>query len=137
METGTQERTPHMNRRNFFTNIFAAICAILWPKKAELVIDDDKTYTFGQDDDTAFTFDTDSNNDGVTIDVYAEGFEGNWRKLTEEELKEAIFAFEEGSKEIQASHGKNLTSYRSLFTGDQWGVTFPKENEDARRNEST
>ena len=47
-----------MNRRNFFQTLLAGAAAIFLPKskKAELVFDDDKTYTFGQDDDTFFVY---------------------------------------------------------------------------------
>ncbi len=53
-----------MNRRNFFQTIFAAIfaaiCAIFLPKskKAEskLVVIDDQSFTFGQDDDYVFVY---------------------------------------------------------------------------------
>lgn len=93
-----------MNRRGFFQTLLAGAVAIFLPKskKAEsppLVIDDDRTYTFGQDSDFTFTFNTDSNNSDVTVVAYTENFDGTYRRLTEEELRKQIVVYAQGAKE--------------------------------------
>ncbi len=89
-----------MNRRTFFQTVFATICAILLPKskKAELVLDDDQTFIFGQDDDTVFAF-TGSDNNTASMVIYGERYDGTYCQLTKDELREIIDNFAKGALE--------------------------------------
>ena len=118
-----------MNRRNFFQTLLAGAAALFLPKskKAEgeyynpdLSAEEmNKNY-----DEVLFTFDSGSNNDDVSIDIYAIGFDGTYRKLTEEELKNAIFAMDD--------HEAHKAVYLQNLRGNlrRWGLHKPsKENQ--------
>ena len=66
--------------------------------------------------------------DSCTVQFYTVYDGGGVRPLTEEELKDAIFAYSEEAAENRAVWERHEREGLSYYTGTQWGITFPKEN---------
>lgn len=104
---------PTMNRRNFFQTVLAGIGALFLPKsKVDPAVGEDKTAVVVYD-----------NYDGRCFPIAGAS------NLSEDELLEALNTFKEGARAKCGPYERCKTSNCRFLAGQQWGLTFPKENQ--------